>query len=352
MRKIVINGTALSTLKNVSGIPRFCRELILRLDRLFGTDYATEYLYLDGAENSILGLDELKNIVPVAVKSSKHLMALNLKEIPKYLKKQNALCINFAPEAVNRKGQIVTIYDLRPVLFDGGDSFKTKLKYKINLRFAKKKSRKILTDSYFQKQQIVDYLKVDDSRISVIYCGWEHINDIKADNTILEKIGNKSFYYALGSIAPNKNYRWILEIAKRNPDCNFIIAGQKYAVNNNYFVGDVPKNVEFIGYVTDGENKALMSHCKAFLFPSKYEGFGLPPLEALACGAPIIISNASCLPEVYEDSAHYVDPDDYEVDLDKILAERVGSPEKILKKCSWDVAAEKVFDILKECIAE
>lgn len=349
MKKLVINGITLSTLEKVSGIPRFCRELILRLDRLIGTAFTAEYLYLDGAENSIIGLDELKNIVPVGIKKSKHYMTLNLREIPKYLKKNNAVCINFAPEAVNRKEQIITIHDLRPVLFKGGDSFKTKLKYKINLHFAKK-SQKIITVSNYQKELIKNYLNVCDDKLRVIYAGWEHVNSMGVDNTVLEKIGNKDYFYALGSIAPNKNHRWILEVAKRNPNYNFIIAGKKYATNNNYFIGDIPTNVRFIGYVTDEENKALMNHCLAFLFPSKYEGFGLPPLEALACGAPIIISNATCLPEIYEDSAHYIDPDYYEVDLDKVLSESVSSSDKILKKCSWDIAAKQVFEILKECV--
>lgn len=351
MKKIVINGIALSNLNNISGIPRFCRELILRLDRLFGSDFVVEYLYMEDAENLILGLNELKNIIPVEVKKSKRFMALNLKVIPKYLKSNDAICVNFAPEAVNTKEQILTIHDLRPALFKGGDSFKTKLKYKINLNLAKKKSLKILTVSNYQKELIKDYLKLNDSQVCVIYNGWEHLNNIETDETIFERnlqIKKGEYFYTIGSLAPHKNFKWILEVAKRNENKQFIIAGGKNLKvwKDNIETNEI-KNVHFIGYVTDEENKALLSNCKAFLFPSKYEGFGLPPLEALACGVPIIISNATCLPEIYENSAHYINPDDYEVDLDKLLNEPVAPAEKILQKCSWDVVSMQIYDIIK-----
>ena len=123
------------------------------------------------------------------------------------------------------------------------------------------------------------------------------------------------------------------EVARRNPDKHFVIAGK--TVNPK----DIPESLKtmiFLGSVTDGESKALMTYCRAFLHPSKFEGFGIPPLEALSCGTPIAISNASCLPEVYGDCAHYFDPDDYDVDLDALLAERVAPPEQVLGKYTWE----------------
>ena len=82
-----------------------------------------------------------------------------------------------------------------------------------------------------------------------------------------------------------------------------------------------------------------MRHCKAFLHPAVFEGFGIPPLEALSQGAKILLSNASCLPELYGDTAAYFDPCGYDVDLDALLAQPVSKPDKLLEKYSWDKTA-------------
>ena len=87
-----------------------------------------------------------------------------------------------------------------------------------------------------------------------------------------------------------------------------------------------------------------------FIFPSYFEGFGLPPLEALSCGAPVIISNKTCLPEIYEDCAHYINPDVYDVDLNKILGQPVASPEKLLEKYTLQNTARRLLSVINEVI--
>ena len=91
---------------------------------------------------------------------------------------------------------------------------------------------------------------------------------------------------------------------------------------------------------------ALMSKCKAFIFPSYYEGFGIPPLEALSVGAKIIVSKAACLPEIYGDTAHYIDPNNPDVNLNQLLEQPVESPERILEKYTYDNAAEQLIACL------
>lgn len=107
-------------------------------------------------------------------------------------------------------------------------------------------------------------------------------------------------------------------------------------------------NLKFVGYVSDQESKALMLKCKAFIHPSFYEGFGIPPLEALTCNAKILVSNSTCLPEIYEDSAVYFNPNDYDVNLDELIKTNVSDREKILKKCSWEKSSETLLSILTE----
>ncbi len=95
---------------------------------------------------------------------------------------------------------------------------------------------------------------------------------------------------------------------------------------------------------------ALYSDCKAFIFPSLYEGFGLPPLEAMAAGARVIVSNASCLPEIYGHSVCYIDPYNTDVELSELLAlqkNNVQFKEDILNRYSWEKSAERLHKIMK-----
>ncbi len=352
-KEIIINGIQISREASLTGIQRVCKEIILGLDKLVenDADLRISYAYCQQSKHNIINPQELRNIHCIELNTTSRYKAQLLK-FPKLVKRRKAVPLSIAMDLGCRaKKQILTIYDLRPVMYKHYDAYNFRMKFRIAMKFAKRYSKRIITCSDYQKRAIVKYFHCRPEKVETIYCGWEHMKDIKSDETVFERgsqIKKGDYFYTLGSLAPHKNFKWILEVAKRNQDKQFVIAGGKNlkAWKDNIETDEI-KNVHFIGYVTDEENKALMGHCRAFLFPSKYEGFGIPPLEAMACGAQVIISNATCLPEIYGDSAHYIDPDNYEVDLDKILGERVGPAEKILKKCSWDVASRKIYDLIK-----
>lgn len=105
-------------------------------------------------------------------------------------------------------------------------------------------------------------------------------------------------------------------------------------------------NLFYLGYVSDSEMKSLMRNCKAFIHPAKYEGFGITPMEALSVGAPIIISREACLPEIYGKSAHYIDADDYNVNLNELLVEKVEDSERVLCNYSWEKFAHVFYDAI------
>lgn len=193
---------------------------------------------------------------------------------------------------------------------------------------------------------------IEEKRIVVLGSGCPHFYRIKADETVGSRHPEwveKPFFFSLGSLAPNKNIEWILAVAKRHPQYNFLIGGNASlkAYGTDYSEEDY-KNVMFIGYISDEEVKYLMAHCKAFLFPSFYEGFGLPPLEALSVGAKIVVSNTSCLPETYEDTAYYIDPYNTDINLDELLDGHVSSGEKLLKKYSFARYAKTVVETLSK----
>lgn len=150
----------------------------------------------------------------------------------------------------------------------------------------------------------------------------------------------------MSTLAANKNFKWILYAAKNNPDEQFAIAGGgklKGAAEAEGFA-ELP-NIRFLGYVSDEDAKTLMANCKAFLFPTLYEGFGIPPLEAIACGAPrIIVSDTPCVHEIYGNNAEYIDQTNYK--NAKITEGKICVSAEILEKYSWKKSAEKLLEKL------
>jgi glycosyltransferase involved in cell wall biosynthesis len=211
-----------------------------------------------------------------------------------------------------------------------------------------KKAEKIITVSEFSKCRIMECLGVDAERITVIGNGWQHFKNVGEDASIFAQyphLKNKEYYFTLTSANKNKNLDWILKNSKVNPDEQYVVAGKnldRIADFNRY------PNVTYVGFASDEMAKTLMSHCKAFIFPSYYEGFGIPPLEALSTGAEIVVSNTASLPEIFGTSAHYIDPDNPVVHLDELLNSSVTGAETVLEKYSWESAAKKLLALLRE----
>ncbi len=347
MKKICIDGVCLCNGK-IAGIPRVMYEIILELDQLItGEDIEIQVCYPNQEE---LGLPDLKNIKKMQLTQENG--RSYRKEFVRYSKKIGATECLLDNGIVKMKSSITCIHDIRALdtmKYDTWHSlvFMLRIKY-----FAKIFKPEILTVSQFVKNDIVKKFPYDPKHIHVIYNGWQHILRLKDDNQIFSKfpqIKKGQYYYALGSVARHKNYEWIREVAKRNPQQYFVIAGniskEDWAIDDSKLKTD---NVVLVGYVSDEENIALLKNCKAFIHPSKYEGFGIPPLEALALGKKIIISNATCLPEIYGDAAAYFDPDDYNVNLDELcMHDGSQKAKELLAKYSWHNSAIEVLNVIK-----
>ena len=103
-----------------------------------------------------------------------------------------------------------------------------------------------------------------------------------------------------------------------------------------------------LGFISDEDACALIKNCRAFIHPSLYEGFGIPPLEALALGAEVIASNATALPEVLGESVHYIEPLKGDINFELLLKKLVSSSDDILCKYSWNTSAEELYHIMRE----
>jgi glycosyltransferase involved in cell wall biosynthesis len=212
---------------------------------------------------------------------------------------------------------VTTMHDLTTARFRNPAKpwlvFKFKqLVYKQVIRIVAKKSKQILTPSAFVKNDMVAFTHVDPDKITVTP---EAADPILASPAALPGLQNQQFIMYVGRPTPHKNLERLIEAFARlrasHPALHLVLAGKRDA--NYSRIGAMVAargitNVIFTDFVSEGELRWLYEHCAAYVFPSLSEGFGLPGLEAMQHGAPVVSSNATCLPEIYGNAAHYFDP--------------------------------------------
>jgi glycosyltransferase involved in cell wall biosynthesis len=350
MRKVLINGDFLC--RRLTGIERYAHEITLRLDKLIQPNEAAIIL-----PANTKNIPPYKNLEIIRHKKNigSHLfwemVTLQFFLLPRRhytILDFGNTCLPFAPG-------IVFLHDIYceffPEDFAGLRDRLVRLYNRWQYRLIAKKAERIVTVSEFSKKQIAQTFHIDPDRITIIYSSWNHFRDIKADYSVFDgrpDLVSGQFYFSLGSLSKRKNIRWIIEYAAKHPDSCFAISGTSLPTArieglDNFTLG----NILILGYLDDAKVKALMERCKAFILPSYYEGFGLTPLEALSCGSPIIIANAASLPEIYGNTARYIDPYRIDIDLDELLLQPVESPDAILEKHSYDTAAQRVYELIK-----
>lgn len=346
--KFIINGKFLT--QNITGVQRYAREILAELDKIVDDKIDIEI----AVPPNCTDIPEYKKIK--IVKTGK--MKGNIWEqlsLPFYVIKTNSICVSLCNMTPILTPHIVVVHDISFKVNRKFFSRKFGAWYNFVFFIAMKKAKAIITDSNFSMLEIVKHYKISQQNINLIYCAWQHFENIEYDDNTVKKYGLKSgeYYFSMSSMAPNKNFKWIAENASKNPNVIYAVSG---SVNNwvfpKIFDFDVPENMKFLGYVSDEEAKTLMRDCKAFLFPTFYEGFGIPPLEALSTGAKAVVSDASCMREIYGDSVYYVDPYNPDVDLDKLLNKQVLNPTSVLNKYSWKLSAERLYKLLSDLYEE
>lgn len=229
---------------------------------------------------------------------------------------------SFSPDA----RIVTTIHDLSFELYPDFFSAKQRIWHKlINAKKLAAKSRAIIADSSNTKNDLVKLYGIAESKIKVIYPGIDHAKYKVIEPGQLQEIKNSynlpdSFILFLGTIEPRKNIEGIIDafnLAKAEyqalENLNLVIAGAKGWKCQRIFQAaeksPFANQIKFLGYVPEADKPYLYNLAGLFVFPSFYEGFGLPVLEAQACGLPVIASDISAFPEVLSDSAYLINPD-------------------------------------------
>ncbi len=275
---------------------------------------------------------------------------------------------------------VVTVHDLIPMLLPAYRGSVLVRLYTRLVAAAARKADMVLTDSQASQQDIVRLLGIPAERVCVIYLAVDDIYRPVLDEHRLTETRRKyglpeNYLLYLGGFDRRKNVPTLLkafaQLAKdsgfeiRDSEIFLVIAGRLPEKGSSFFPDPRPivqrlgigGQVVFTGWVPEEDKPALYSGARALVFPSLYEGFGLPPLEALACGTPVIASNRGSLPEIVGDGGVLVEPDDVEglaAAMEKLLADddlRTNLRQKGLAhaaRFSWEKTARETLAVYQE----
>ena len=340
--QILINGKFCSG--RVTGVERYALDLVSAVDALC-EDIKIGLIVPPGS------LVPKLNNIGVGVLGKGSGMLWEQTYFQRYACKKKAKTISLTNTTPLLTGSTIgAIHDLRPIIHPykavGARAKAEQLYLSTCMRNIAKRSQHVLTISEQSKKEICEYLDVEERRVMVVNVSWEHMNDVEPSSEALAKYGLKEaeYFFSLGSVLPHKNIAWVIRAAENNPDQRFVLGG---AVGSR--VPLVPKNVLLLGYIPDSEIKALMGSCRAFLMPSLYEGFGVPPLEAVASGCRcLILSDIPVFHEVYGDCANYVDPhSDTWSWSDEMFFMSDRQAEGLLNRYRISVAAQSFLDLIQ-----
>lgn len=266
-----------------------------------------------------------------------------------------------APFFFKPTGKVVmTVHDLIPILYPKWQVLRRRLYFNYILEYRFKYVDVFIAASQNTKKDLIKYFDIDSEKIEVVYEGvTEKFKPCKQKK--------HDFILAVSTLEPRKNFKRIIESyihlkEKFNISEDLVIVGKK-----GWYFKDIlrippryEKHIDFRGYVSEKDLIELYQSAKIFVYPSLYEGFGLPVLEAMACGCPVITSKVSSLPEVAGDAAILVNPNDvnalaeamHEVLTNENLQERLAVMGlERAKKFSWKQCAAETIRVYEKAVA-
>ena len=346
---IAINARFLT--QPITGVQRYAVELSLWLKRMMVDDVVLLSPHGIVQKDTASFLD-----VRVIGSHSGHLW--EQVDLPIYLKKYGSplllnLC-NTAPLCYANK--VVTVHDVAYEVFPQAFSKSFLYAYKFFIPLILKNSRHIITVSEFSKGEICKYYDTEQAKISIIPNAVNEHFFFVEDNALK----SQKYFLAVSSLNYRKNFTAVLEafelFVQKNKDISLYIVGDMKSSAFAYI--DISKHlgnqrIKFLGRVSDEELIRYYSNAVGFIYPSLYEGFGIPPLEAQKCGCPVLCSDIPVLHEVCGDSVLYCNPYDIEDMASKMSILSTMSKDLRMKgymnaeRFNWTSSAEKLLRILR-----
>jgi glycosyltransferase involved in cell wall biosynthesis len=265
---------------------------------------------------------------------------------------------------------VSTIHDLTLLKFKNYDD-NAKLVYDIKqlifggiVRFAASKSRLVLTPTNYVKQDLIKTLHANPEKTVVTYESAELVAHGTPEP--ITQLQGKPFIMYVGRMEPYKNIRRLIDahqkLLQTHPNLQLALPGKKdgnVQVIERWAEDKGCKNVHFLGFISDDQLRWLYENTSAYTLASMSEGFGLGGLEAMSYGSPLVSSNATCLPEVYKDGAHYFNPtdvDDMAAKIDDVLTDQnlrnqlIAEGKKVIAGYSWRKMAEETLAAYKRAL--
>jgi glycosyltransferase involved in cell wall biosynthesis len=365
MKKIAVDARIIST-----GTGRYIRGLLQNLEEV---DKENEYLLLVRHKDRDYYKPKNPNFKIIVAEFADYSFGEQL-GFNGLLRKLNPDLVHFCmPQQplLYTRPAVTTVHDLNLLRITANDDMNwLELRIKKGifaglLWIVAQRARHIITPSQYTKDDLIKFAGIPAQKVTVTYEGADKAD---AKPKVIKDLEGKRFIMYLGRAEPYKNNRGLIlahqQLLGTYPDLRLVIAStidkqrkadMKWVSDNGY------TQIDFTGFISDEESAWLYQNCLAYIVPSLMEGFGLPGLEAMGYGAPVVSSNATCLPEVYKDGAYYFDPRKpgdmaralTDVFEDEGLREHLSEHGKAVHaEYSWRRMAEQTLAVYKQTLGQ